>query len=75
MRCMVDAKETDRSLWRTCVYKDGRMDEHTRNCFFHQRGRWCVDIFLVHIDALIHCSSYMGRALRWLEVLIPDDVI
>jgi hypothetical protein len=51
------------------------MDEHTRNCFFHQRGRWCVDIFLVHIDALIHCSSYMGRALRWLEVLIPDDVI
>jgi hypothetical protein len=50
----------DTSPLALLVYnEDGRMDEHTWTCFFHQRRRWCLDTLPCVFDAFFGCSLHI----------------
>jgi hypothetical protein len=75
MRCMVDAKETN-CLSGEHVYTrtEGWTNIHETVSFISVGvGVWIFSLcILMHSSTVLHI---LGRALCWLEVLIPDDVI
>jgi hypothetical protein len=75
MRCMVDANETDRSLWKHVYTRTEGWTNIHETVSFISVG---VGVLIFSLCILMHSLTVLhilGRALCWLEVLIPDDVI